>query len=445
MKEISNSNLMLFTFATLFFSRLLSYFGAPASVNFIHLLTVPLSTCIVMLTARFKGQQQVSAIWGLVLSMAGFLAAMITSAMINDAGIINVFLQFMLQSEPYIFLLALVAIPFSTASITKFRRWILGFGLFNLILALIQSVLLPLEIYPRRGGTIADNTAGVFASFTGSAGNYVSCTVSVYFALYLLKFKSVPLWIRSAALAASLYQVYISDSKQIFLAFLIGWILLVLVKSKNPVKLLTYAIPFVLLIMLLWWGIQNPDLKFLDTYRNWISRIFEKPEIYGLNGEATQTKLAALRIIPSYFETPLNHLFGLGPGHTVTRLGGWMLKKYAPVLLPLGVTIHPASEEVFRIVSDGWIAQESTFFFPLFTWAGMWGDIGIVGLGTYLIIGYIIWQKICVHDFGRFMVLSTGVLGFILTQMEEPGHMLTVTCLLAIDWHEQRLRCEKSF
>lgn len=432
---------MLFTFATLFFPRLLSYFGAPAPVNFIHLLTVPLSTCVVMLTARFKEQKQVSIIWGLIFSMGGFLAAMIASALVNDAGVINVFLQFMLQSEPYIFLLALIAIPFSTASITKFRRWVLGFGLFNLILALVQSVLLPLGIYPRRGGTVEDNIAGVFASSSGSAGNYVSCTVSVYFALYFFKFKSVPLWIRITALAASLYQVYVSDSKQIFLAFLVGWLLLVIIKANDPAKLLMYIIPFILLMLLFRWGIQNPDLKFLDAYRNWIDR----PEIYGLDGEATRTKLAAFRIIPSYFDTPLNHLFGLGPGHTVTRLGGWMLKKYAPLLLPLGVTVHPASEEVFQVVSEGWIAQESTIFFPLFTWVGMWGDVGLVGLGTYLVAGYVVWREICVHDFGRFMVLSTSVLGFILTQMEEPGHMLTVACLLAIDWHEQHLKCGKSF
>ena len=152
-----------------------------------------------------------------------------------------------------------------------------------------------------------------------------------------------------------------------------------------------------------------------------------------------------MRIIPTYFHTPLNHFFGLGPGHTVTRLGGWMLKKYAPLLTPLGVTIHPASDEVFRIVSEGWIAQESTIFFPLFTWAGMWGDIGLVGLASYLYMGYVLWRRVCVDDFGKFMILSTAILGFILTQMEEPGHMLTVACLLALRWHDRQLRSEESF
>ena len=442
---IGNVNLMLFTFATVFFPRLFSYFGAPSLINFGHLLVVPIAVGVVLATTRVKNRKQIAIVWELIFAMGIFLSTMVASALINDAGEINVFLQFMLQAQPYVFLLALVSISFSGKSLTRFRRWVLGFGLFNLILALVQSVLLPIGLYPRRGGTIADNTAGVFASSTGSAGNYVSCTISVYFALYLMRFKSIPLWIRIAALLASLYQVYISDSKQIFLAFLLGWILLIISKSKDPTKLLMYIIPAIFLMALFWWALQNPSIGFLDTYRNWINRTFEKPEIYGLNGEATQTKLAALRIIPTYFHTPLNHFFGLGPGHTVTRLGGWMLKKYAPLLTPLGVTIHPASDEVFRIVSEGWIAQESTIFFPLFTWAGMWGDIGLVGLASYLYMGYVLWRRVCVDDFGKFMILSTAILGFILTQMEEPGHMLTVACLLALRWHDRQLRSEESF
>ena len=119
-----------------------------------------------------------------------------------------------------------------------------------------------------------------------------------------------------------------------------------------------------------------------------------------------------------------------------------MLKRYASLLVPIGATIHPSSVEVFQVVSEGWIAQESTIFFPLFTWAGMWGDIGIVGVGVYIYLVFVVWQRFCVDEFGKFMILSTFVLGFILTQMEEPGHMLTVTCLLALRWHDRRLRCE---
>ncbi|MGB3616016.1 MAG: hypothetical protein WBA10_19650 [Elainellaceae cyanobacterium] len=433
-KEISNSKLMLFAFSVAFFPRLLSYFGAPSIINLAHLFIVPAAACIVLLTSKARHRQQISIAWELIFAMGIFFAVMVASALINDAGEINVCLQFLLQSEPYIFLLALMSISFSKESFIEFRRWILRFCTFNLVLALVQSILLPIGLYPRRGGTIADNTAGVFASGRGSAGNYVSCTVSVYFALYLFSLKSIPLWLRIAALLASVYQVYVSDSKQVFLAFAAGWILLVLTKAKEPGKMLSYTISIAILLILFWWALYR--FEFMTPYLNWIDR----PGLYGPDGEATQTKIAAFRIIPSYFESPLNHFFGLGPGHGVTRLGGWMMKKYAALLLPIGATIHPAPEEIFKVITDGWIAQESTIFFPLFTWAGIWGEVGLLGLAAYLHLASVVWRKICIDDFGKFMISSTVILGFALTQMEEPGHMLTLACLLALRWHERRLR-----
>ena len=291
-KGISNSTLLLLTFATAFFPRMLTSCSIPSLVNFTHFLTVPATVCIVLFTSRVKNREQIAIAWELILAMAIFLAVMIVSALINDAGAINVFLQFMFQAEPYLFLLTAIAIPFSEKTFKRTRRWLLSFCLINLVLALVQSVLLPLGLYPRKGGTIADNTAGVFASLRGSAGNYVSCTVSVYFALYLFRIKSIPLWIRCATLLASIYQVYISDSKQVFLALAIGWILLILAKIKEPRKLLFYSTAIVLCLGLFWWALYR--FQFMTPYLNWIDR----PGLYGPGGEATLTKLAAFNIIP---------------------------------------------------------------------------------------------------------------------------------------------------
>ena len=65
-------------------------------------------------------------------------------------------------------------------------------------------------------------------------------------------------------------------------------------------------------------------------------------------------------------------------------------------------------------------------FSPLFGWAGIWGDLGWFGLGTYLYLGFIVWRNLCLDDFSRFLVLTVVVYGFFLTQMEEPGFMLTI-------------------
>jgi hypothetical protein len=80
----------------------------------------------------------------------------------------------------------------------------------------------------------------------------------------------------------------------------------------------------------------------------------------------------------------------------------------------------------------------------MFTWVGFWGDEGIFGLGAYLYLCFIVWRRICVDDFGKFLLLSTASFGFILTQMEEPGHVLTVACLLGLRWQEEQIKPTES-
>lgn len=434
--SVSNSALVLLAFGTAFFPRLLTYFGLPSPLNFFHFLVVPVVFFTVIFTTKVKSKHQISIFYELFFASLILLSLVILSALINQAGLANVLLQYMMMIEPFMFLTALLAIPFTKETFQKFRKWFVRFGIFNLGLALAQSILLPIGVYPRRGGTIQDNIAGVFASGSGSAGNYVSCTVSVFLSFYIFSsFKQIPLWIRASLICAAFYQTYISDSKQVLLAFILGFFTLILTKVEEPVKIFCYLAPLALVMGLLVWGLQNPDIEFLNAYRNWTSRA----HIYGPEGVAFLTKTAAFRIIPSHYETPLNWLFGLGPGHTVTWLGGWLIKKYASLLAPIGVSIHPVSAEVFQVVWDGWIARQSTIFFPLFTWAGIWGDLGFVGLLAYLYLCSVVWRRVCVDDLGRFMLLTTAVLGFILTQMEEPGQMLTLACLLGLRWHESSL------
>lgn len=439
---IRSSTLILIGFATAFFPRLLTYFGAPSPLNFVHFLILPVVVGIVLFTTRVKDQKQVVITWELIFGLGVLLACTITSALINQAGILNVFLQFMLQGEPFLLLIAIMAVPLAGENLKRFRNWIAGFCLFNLLLAIAQSILLPIGLYPgsQGGQLITDNTAGVFASKGGSAGNYISATVSLYFALYFFNvFKTVPLQIRIAVFIGAFYQTFISDSKQVFVALFAGWLLVVFTNAKKPIKILLYLIPLVLIIAIFYWALVYTDLEFLDAYRNFTTYRASQ-NLYGSDGEATLLKSAAFRIIPAYYTTPLNWFFGLGPGHTVTRLGGWFINDYASLLMPLGATVHPVSAAVWQVIQgpSGWLARESTMYFPMFTWVGIWGDLGLIGLGAYLYLSSVVWRRICVDDFCKFLLLSTAVLGFILTQMEEPGQMLTIACFLGLRWHERR-------
>jgi hypothetical protein len=78
-------------------------------------------------------------------------------------------------------------------------------------------------------------------------------------------------------------------------------------------------------------------------------------------------------------------------------------------------------------------------FSPLFGWAGIWGDLGFLGLATYLWLGWLVWQKLCLDDFSKFLLLTIVVNGLILSQMEEPGYMLYIAMIIGLQWQEQRI------
>lgn len=437
---LKKSTLLIFAFATVFFPRILTYYGAPNPVNFIHFLCIPILTLYFLFTLRTGRTTNNKILKELIYGTFALFLSMAISALINDAGFINLLLQFLISIEPFLFLIALLCLPMAFKIWSRLEKLYLIFASSNLVLALAQSVLIPAGVFPRRGGTIQDNIAGVFVGTSGSAGNYVSCAISLLATLYFfVHFKSYSVWIRTTILLLALFQIQVSDSKQVLLAFSIGALILIIPLIKTPKKALPFSIAVLALFIGIAWIYMNFDVGLLRPYRNWI----EKDGIYSLDGIAIRTKTAAIPIIVSYLKSPLNWLFGLGPGHTVTRLGGWMLEKYSYILVPAGATIHPASEQVSRIFLNTWISQESTIFSPLFTWVGLWGDIGFMGLLAYLSLVNVIWRRLCKTYYSKFLLLSTASFGFILTQMEEPAYMLSVIFMLVLDyWRKTGKNCD---
>jgi len=236
---------------------------------------------------------------------------------------------------------------------------------------------------------------------------------------------------RIGVASLTLMQILFADAKQVLLVSILAWVLLILSQVKNIGKTLQYALIASVVISIFWWCIWNIDA--FQSYTGWI-----RPEIYGPDGDATVLKGTALRLIPHYYQSSLNWFFGLGPGHTIGRLGGWMIRDYANLLVPLGATTHPMTQEVWSAWDSSYLG--SSMFAPFWGWAGIWGDLGFVGLAAYLYLCLIVWVKICPNDCSRFMFLNIVVNGFIFTLMEEPGFMLSIAALIGLQWQEQQVK-----
>ncbi len=430
---IDNTTLIIIAFSVVFYSRIFcSITRAPSILNLAHFAVVPFVLGIILFTSRAKDHKQIAIAYSLILGLFIFLVAVLASALWHNTGLINAIVSFMMLCEPFIFLLAIICIPMSAASVKRIKKWLIWSVVINFVLAAVQKPLIDAGKLYANGFNGTDGCGGVF--FVSGAGNYVSASVSVAFALYFFtNQKTFPVWIRIMAIVAAFWQILFSDSKQLLLAYLIAWGLLILVSSKDFTKTIKLLSAIAIFGYGFLWCVQN--LEAFAAFTAWV-----RPELYGPDGEAWYAKFYSVRFILSHYQSSLDWLFGLGPGHTVSRLGAWFLKDYWFILGPLGATTSSIGQEAIEFVNSFWLCLGSSLFSPIFGWAGIWGDLGLFGLGAYLFLSYLVWRHFGLNDSLKITLLAVTVMGFIFTQMEEPGFMLFIALILGLSWQEQRLK-----
>lgn len=428
---LNASTIILLAFASAFFPRLLASVGVPSIINFVHFALVPFAWILGIITTRSKNYRQIAIVRELILGLFFLFTCGVISAFWNGAGVINLCLSFLLLAEPFMLLIAIVILPMSRNSFIKLQAWIVGFLFFHLCLMYIQYGLgfcnLPGD---------CDNIQGVL--YRSGGGHPVAASIACCSVLYNYGAKSQPIWLRILLFILGFITIQLADAKQCVVMFVGAWILLTIFSIQNISKTLIYFTSIVIFLVIFSWSINN--IEALAAFKTWI-----RPELYGSDGEATKFKLSGIRYTISYFTSSINWLIGLGPGHTVGRLGGWMIRDYGNLLNPLGVTslptgqTTPVSQLVWAYTGKSWLAEGSSFFSPFWGWAGIWGDLGFLGLGAYLYLGFIVWRRICLDNLSRLLLLTVVICGFIFTQMEEPAYMLCVAILIALRWQKSQI------
>ncbi len=424
---ISNLQLTLFGLSTVLFPRVLTGLKFPSAINFLHFLAIPLACISVFNSSRSKDSKQLTLTKRLLVGLFILLIIVCASTLINQAGIVNAVLDYLLLAEPFILIMTIVCMPITWQSYHSFRAWLVQTMLINTLFAYVQKYIFHMD--KLIGGE--DNIKGLFIG--QGSGHVIGGSVSMTFATYYyINARNKPRWFRIGIVGLCINHVLISDTKQVLVAFMVAYLLLSFFNFQDIKRTLIYLLIGILVGGGFYWAIYN--FEALDSYRTWI-----RPEIYAADGEATQLKFATFRIVPHYFHSPLNWWLGLGPGHTVGRLGGWMLYNYWDLLSPLGATVHQASKEIWAVVAKSWLGDKSSFFSPLFGWAGIWGDLGILGLGIYFYLAILVWQYVCTTDTSKYLMLTLFVFGTIFSQLEEPGYTLIVASLIGLDWQAKRL------
>lgn len=410
--SLRRSTLVVLALAAALFPRVLAAIGAPAFINFVHFAFVLFFFLLSLNLAQPFNRKIISGL----LALLGVIAL---SAVFNGFAVANVVLDFLLLAEPFLLLSIIVAGRWTKDGIKRFRFFLLAFVMTHVVFAFFQHLVLNLT---------DDDVKGIFLN--QGAGHHVGGGISLTAAVYL----AIVPWCRSRfvrfALALACFMVVIfSDSKQVLLAFIVSMGMMILLRAGNIKRLLTYfsaaavsiAATYILAITV---------FPALGVWMN----------IY-LIEMGLEAKLSVFPHITAFYDSPLDWLFGLGPGGSVGRLA-WLIPDYYKYLQAVGVTVSPVTRAVFAAQEANWISNSrtgSSIWSLTFSWAGVWGDLGLFGLAAYLNLWRLVWHYICQTDVAKYLLLTVFVLGFIFAWMEEPGFMLVVIGFVGLQWQEFRL------
>lgn len=419
---IKSSILVLLTFASAFFPRVIAAIGFPSVINFVHFGFITILCGLTLPKTPIKIWHQISKkIWfGLLM----LIIVIVASALFNSAGFINVILNFLLISEPFVLMLAIISIPMSKASIKQFRYWMMLFAFIHLLFIYFQYFILRLDAI---GGP--DAIKGVF--LRQGAGHHVGGAIALTAAVYFFVTFKISIWLRTFVALAFTTDIVFSDSKQVVVVFFLALVVLLFTNIKNFGGVLRYlAIVAIVSCLAVW----SATILFPGPFRYW-----GNPEIFN-NGLAA--KLSVFPIIHSYYYSVGNWLLGLGPGHTVGRLGS-LIPDYIQYLQPLGITSSSITEAIFVENDTNPFSNAitgSSMFSLIFSWAGIWGDLGFLGIGAYLYLWFLVWHQLCLDNLSRFLLITVLIFGGVFSWMEEPGYMLFIAILIGFQWQEHQTK-----
>jgi hypothetical protein len=396
------------------FSRVFeSVLGLPSIINFLHFgVFIPLFLYSIIRDMKSYNSYNKK----LLLFMFIFFFSLSISAILNFGGIINIFLEYFLLVEPFMLLILITNAEYSRKTNKALGRWLIFFGLINLPFVLYQWYNFR-HISP-------DMVDGTLIGM--GAGAHVLGAIAIIAGIVLLFSKLKISLFYKIFFSICLFAIpIINDSKQAIVVFIAAFFILTLIKMRKFSYFVKYSavLIFVLVIISILVSIFYPNLYFFNS---------------GVLSEGLQAKMSVFSILNSHHESVFGWLFGFGPGHTVSRLAYMLYSTYGHWLAPFGATTSHLTEIIWNIQESNYLTNSitgSSFFSLFFSWAGIVGDAGIIGLLIYIAGLYLVYTKFCLDDVSKLIFFAIIIFGFVFGWLEEPNFMLYSFAVIAYRWN----------
>jgi len=330
----------------------------------------------------------------------------IASGLINFTGIINIILQILLYVSFFLFFIVLVATEWSEENINFFKKGLATIFIINILFSYFQIFIIGFRHDDVHG--IALNL-GTAAHLNGSI-----CLISFLFFVFYFNPKNK---ILSYSLALiNLPIIFFSDAKQIFVVVAFAWITIIIINIKFNKGFLKDLFWFLLGIIISYYIITS--LIPMRSYENLIVGFEHKFSVLGMIFEKN---------------TLVQFFLGIGPGQTISRLATESYLYY-DALRNLGFVHSDFTRMLVTTDYFNYAISGSSFFSMKFSFAGILGDLGILGLITYILILVRINYKYSLSKIQSFVMVSFFYYGLTFTWLEEPIFMILYFSFFGFIW-----------
>lgn len=408
--DLNKSYFIILGLSIMFFSRILETIGFNSLINFVHyayffilyILYYFIDVC----------NKRTTKIQNYILFLIIYISL---STIFNSVGYLNAVISFFIISQPFMLISLMVNIDFKI--IEKFLHFIF---IINAVFAYFQYIIL---------GYRVDEVKGIFLNM--GAGHHICGAVAILAMIYYfcrIKKPSMK-WL---AIALQFIVVFLCDNKQSLFVLIVSFIALIII-GRIPLrkKVILLALLAILCFLIYLFGMTVfPAIR---TY-------FELDrDIYGLSKK--------LYIFQYLFNNGniLNVLFGYGAGMSVSRTAQ-NLVDYS-FLSNFGATLSDMQAEIWLIQESNWITNSltgSSMFSLYFSYAGFYGDFGIVGL---LLILYGYWKfmaKKC-HNIPMQLVMIFFLFhGMVFQWLEEPQFVAIIVLFIMILYNNKNISLKSS-
>lgn len=400
--------------AALYLSRLGVLVGAPSAINHLHF---PLLVLAAAMATRAPDRSPRRIASSIGVAAIGLLVIAVLSAIANGAGVAAATLVWLVFAEPFLLIYAIVRDPPVGGDLTRTGRLLIAFAVLQVPFAVWQAATLG------RG----DVVQGTFVA--QGAGAHVMGAASVVAAVFVASTSVVrPPRLRTIVTVLLLLLPVLADAKQVLTLFIVAFAMVSAMRSPKYWR--ASLVGGVALAGMLALVVKYvPGWQLLTNTRLFVDGLAHKVGIFAL--------------IHSYFDSWSDWLLGIGPGNTVSRISLMALSDYGgrSSLLPrLGVDASPIATRLFAMDVESYLARSGTgssAWSFVFSWAGLFGDLGLLGVASYLWLGFVVWRA--TRGLGadrRFngahiTMMALALLAAVYTYLEEPGATLAAAGWIA--------------